>query len=53
MGVEPTYFWQQAMSLPAAFAWAFVFLAICYFLFNRIGPHERHGIETWMRWLCD
>jgi uncharacterized membrane protein YeiB len=53
MGVEPTYFWQQAMSVQAAVAWALVFLAICYFTFNRIGPNERHGIETWMRWLCD
>lgn len=53
MGVEPTYFWQQAMSVQTAFVWALLFLAICYFTFNRIGPNERHGIESWMRWLCD
>lgn len=53
MGVEPTYFWQQVMSVPEAFGLSLAFLAACYVLFNRIGPNERHGIESWMRWLCD
>jgi hypothetical protein len=32
---------------------ASVFLAVCYFTFRSIGSEERHGIESWMRWLCD
>jgi uncharacterized membrane protein len=53
MGQEATYYWQKAMPTSAALVLASVFLAVCYFTFRSMGSEERHGIESWMRWLCD
>ncbi len=52
-GYEPTYFWQKVMTTTPALGLAVLFLAICYFVLRWIGPDERYGIESWMRWVCD
>ncbi len=50
---DPTHYWRIAMPVSISVPLAILFLAICYFIFHRIGPNERHGLEAWMRWLCD
>ena len=52
-GQEPTEYWMKAMSFPASMALAVLFLGLCYTLLRWLGPDERIGIESAMRWLCD
>lgn len=50
---DPTEYWMKAMSFPASMALAVLFLGLCYALLRWLGPDERIGIESAMRWLCD
>jgi hypothetical protein len=50
---HPYYYWTTAMPFWAAFSYALVFLATCYFLLRWLGPERTYGIEAGMRWLCD
>lgn len=52
-GQETTYYWRQAMSTPMALVLAACFLPCCYQFFRWLDRHDRGGIESWMRWLCD
>lgn len=52
-GQETTYYWRQAMSTPLAVALAIGFLPCLYLFFRWLDRHDRGGIESWMRWLCD
>lgn len=52
-GSEPTQYWRTATSMPVALGLAMAFLAGCYLLFRWMDRTDRHGIETWMRWICD
>lgn len=51
--LEPTEYWMKAMSFPTSMSLAVLFLGVCYALLRRLGPDERIGIESAMRWLCD
>ncbi len=50
---DPTKYWMNATTTPAALGLAAVFLVFCFFLMRWIGPDRRFGFEAWMRWLCD
>jgi len=52
-GQEPTYYWKKAMPVSVSVPLAIIFLVGCFFLFRKLGPERRIGIEGWMRWLCD
>lgn len=52
-GQEPTYYWGKAMELYLAITLAFIFLGVCFIFLRWLDKTGRHGIEYWMRWLCD
>lgn len=52
-GKEPTEYWMKAMSFPASMSLAVLFLGVSYTVLRWLGPDERIGIESTMRWLCD
>lgn len=52
-GNEPTHYWRQLTSVPVAVALSCLFLPGCYLLFRWMDKTNKHGIESWMRWICD
>jgi len=50
---DPTHYWMKALPLSASLPLAIAFFAVCFWIFRRVGPERRYGIEGWMRWLCD
>ncbi len=53
MGQNPDYYWKQLLPASTALLLAGLFLALMFFILWRVGPDRNHGIERWMRWLCD
>lgn len=53
MGQEVTYYWRQAMTLYYSVPLVFVFVILCYLFLRWMDRTGRHGVEYWMRWLCD
>jgi len=52
-GLEPTYYWRQATSVPVALLLAGIFLLICHRLFLWLDLNKRPAVEELMRWLTD
>lgn len=53
MGQEPTYYWGKAMSLQYSVPLVFVFVIFCYVFLRMMDRKGWHGVEYWMRRLCD
>jgi len=53
MGQEPTFYWGKAMSLQYSFPLVFVFVLLCYLFLRWMDRKGWHGVEYWMRRLCD
>lgn len=53
MGQETTFYWRQAMTLYYSIPLVFLFVVVCYFFLRWMDRTGRHGLEYWMRWLCD
>jgi hypothetical protein len=53
MGQEPTFYWGKAMPLYYSVPLVFIFVALCYYFLRWMDRTGRHGVEYWMRWLCD
>lgn len=53
MGQEPTFYWGKAMPLYYSVPLVFIFVVLCYYFLRWMDRTGRHGVEHWMRWLCD
>ena len=52
-GEEPTIYWMQAMPLAWAMSLGALFIVCCYVVLRLFNKDANHGVEAWMRWLCD
>ncbi|HYV36687.1 MAG TPA: heparan-alpha-glucosaminide N-acetyltransferase domain-containing protein [Gemmataceae bacterium] len=50
---DPTFYWQQAMSAPAALCWTLAFVVLGTLALQFLERHKKYSFEAFMRWLCD
>jgi|694.fasta_scaffold04687_5 uncharacterized membrane protein len=52
-GQEIDYYWGQAFEVTYSIPLAAIFMILCYFFLRWLDRTGRHGVEYWMRWICD